>query len=90
MLIRREIENYLFDKELLKLHCTETGFEFDEEQYDSLVSDIDEQDLKPLFSDLLKCCTAENIGKEKFCLKLVELATPDTGIYNELNEVIFR
>ncbi len=90
MLKRREIENYLFDKGLLKLHCTETGFEFDEEQYDSLVSDINEQDLKPLFSDLLKCCTAENIGKEKFCLKLAELATPGTGVYNELNEVIFR
>lgn len=89
MLMRREIENYLFDKELLKLICLETHFEFNEEKYSTLISDVYEDDLKPLFKDLLKCCTNENIGKEAFCLKLAELASPETKIYQELKSVIF-
>lgn len=90
MLKRREIENYLFDKELLKLYCLKNRFEFNEEKYDSLISDLNEDDLKPLFTDLLTCCTSENIGKEKFCLQLAELAEPNTSIYEELKTVIFN
>ena len=89
MLKRREIENYLFDKDLLEKYCQKNGLEFNEEEYLKLVSDINEEDLKPKYSEILKCCTSKNIGKEKFCLELSQLITPETEVYQELKNLIF-
>lgn len=89
MLKRREIENYLFDKDLLDKYRQKNGLEFNEEEYLKLVSDINEEDLKPKYSEILKCCTSKNIGKEKFCLELSQLITPETEVYQELLTVIF-
>src|SRR5690606_3437989 len=46
MLERREIENYLFDKEVLNNYAKAKSVTFDENKYDSAVKDITSQDLK--------------------------------------------
>ena len=58
MLNRREIENYLFDKEILKKYCFQESFVFDETRYDGIVSDITEQDMKPIQQQIQSCCGA--------------------------------
>lgn len=46
VLMRWEIENYLYDKSVLKAYCIESHLDFDEEAYDSFVTDIQNQNLK--------------------------------------------
>jgi len=43
---RREIENYLYDKDVLKAYCTANGLSYDEAAYDAFVTDINDQNLK--------------------------------------------
>jgi len=46
VLKRLEIENYLFDKEVLKKYCQVKGLDFEEAEYDKFVTDIDNQNIK--------------------------------------------
>jgi len=46
MLIRREIENYLLDLDVLVAFCTSKGMIFSRTNYDTIVTDIVGQDLK--------------------------------------------
>jgi predicted ATPase len=46
MLVRREIENYLFDPEILKAYVSAAQGTWDQAAYDALVADIVRQDLK--------------------------------------------
>ncbi|GHB52910.1 AAA family ATPase [Mongoliitalea lutea] len=88
MLERREIENYLFDSEVLKKYCDKHNSIFDEEKYHVIVKDILEQDVKSKFQEIKSCCTQENIGKEVFCKELASLIYSDMVIYGSLEKVI--
>ncbi|MBK6770668.1 MAG: hypothetical protein IPG78_00700 [Ignavibacteria bacterium] len=48
MLKRRDLENYLFDKELLRNYCDANSIDFKENEYDALIKDINNMDLKPI------------------------------------------
>jgi AAA15 family ATPase/GTPase len=88
MLKRREIENYLFDKEILKLYCLSVSVTFDETKYDSVVTDIQLQDLKPIQQKIKESCSfSENVPD--FKLKLAEFVTSETEIYKELKSCMF-
>lgn len=88
MLKRREIENYLFDKEILKLYCSGEGTTFDETKYDSVVTDIKLQDLKPVQQRLKESCSFSGNAQD-FKIKLADMVSQETGIYQELKESIF-
>lgn len=90
MLLRKEIENYLFDKEILIKYCLSSGLKFNEESYDLVVQDIKEDDVKSLFTQILACCTSKNIGKDTFCFELAKYITSETEVYQELESVIFN
>lgn len=56
ILKRWEIENYLYDKEILNAYCKDNDLIFDSEYYDSLVTDITNQNLKDVTGKIKKCC----------------------------------
>lgn len=85
MLKRKEIENYLFDFEILKKYKTD----LDEEKYKKIISDIKEDDVKNKTSEIKKLCGQEQISSEEFKKELSVCIKKDTEIYKELKELIF-
>jgi energy-coupling factor transporter ATP-binding protein EcfA2 len=88
MLKRREIENYLFDKEILQIFCSQKSTKFDENKYNSKVIDINQQDLKPIQQDIQACCgISGNITD--FKRDLAKAVLNSTQIFTLLNNEIF-
>jgi hypothetical protein len=80
MLKRKEVENYLLDYEILaKLHP-----ELTKETYDTHVSDIVSDDLKPKIALLKEAVGKIQTPKRQFLLDLAKAITPDTETYKEL------
>ena len=88
MLKRHEIENYLFDKEILKKYCASYSTTFDEARYDSKVTDINLQDLKPVQDDIKVSCGATGAVAD-FKRELAKFISKDTAVYKDLKFVIF-
>lgn len=88
---RWEIENYLFDKEVLKKYCLENNLSFDEATYDAQVNDIVNQDVKSLFPIIKKICNiTTSINADKFKENLSKYITPEMSVYKELEKCIFN
>ena len=91
VLRRWEIENYLFDKEILKKYCEANDLLFDEVAYDAFVTSIDDQNLKDELGRIKTFCgITTSINPEKFKLLLVEQITDDTSAYKDLAASIFN
>lgn len=89
---RWEIENYLFDKEVLNKYCEETGKVFNEQKYDNLTQDknIMNGDYKDLGKEMVKVCGINtNINQDKFKEDLSRYITSNMEVYKELKECIF-
>lgn len=89
MLKRREIENYIFDKEILKKFCIDRSKNFDESKYDSKVTNIVTQSLKSVQQEIQASCGVTGSVSD-FKLNLSRFISKDTQIFKELNEVIFN
>lgn len=90
VLERWEIENYLFDKEVLKKYCQTEGLEFNETSYDQFISDITNQDIKSENARIRNFCGIKtNINPEIFKLNLSKIISEDMSIYAELEQSIF-
>ena len=90
MLERWEIENYLYDEELLKQYCSNQETLFDQPQYKSLVADICDQNVKDEAQKMkLICGVSENKSTLKFKLDIAKYIVPGTTVYSELRRVIF-
>jgi predicted ATP-dependent endonuclease of OLD family len=88
---RWEIENYLYDKEVLKKYCSENSLTFKETDYDAFVTDIVNQNVKDETGRIKNYCSIiTNVDPEKFKLNLSLVITPDMTIYKELEECIFN
>lgn len=84
MLGRREMENYLYDYEILqKINHVDAG------QYRGIVTDINEQDVKAAGFRLRQICGRDQESEVIFKRSLAALVTPDTGTYIELKRTIF-
>ena len=91
VLKRLEIENYLYDKEVLKKYCQKNKLQFDKETYDEKVTDIENQNLKDITSTIKNICDiTTSINSEKFKLNLSKLISEDMSIFKELEGVIFK
>jgi len=88
MLKRREIENYLFDKELLKKYCSKKGVTFDENRYNGKVNNINEQDLKIFQQDIKDSCNFSGSVVD-FKRELSKIVSNEDQIYKELSSIIF-
>lgn len=88
---RWEIENYLFDKEVLKIYCDNMGLTFDEIEYDKYVTNIYDQNLKDETGRIKNFCgIISSLNAETFKIKLSEFITEDMTVYKELEECIFE
>lgn len=89
---RWEIENYLFDKEVLIKYCMENQKTFDEIKYDDNFTpkDLIDLDVKSKFSLIKSICSIPtHINPENFKINLSKLVTSDMNIYQELKSCIF-
>ncbi len=91
VLKRFEIENYLFDKEVLSNYCLKNGKTFDEDSYDSFVTDIVNQHVKDDVGRIKNYCgITGSINPEVFKKNLSKYITRDMRVYSELEDVIFH
>lgn len=91
VLNRFEIENYLYDKEVLKKYCEENGKTFDEAAYDSFVTDIINQHVKDSTGRIRNFCgIVGSINAEVFKKNLAKVIDSSMQVYNELERVIFQ
>lgn len=90
MLTRREIENYLFDIEILKNYSSKNGRTLDEQKYSQIVIDIKQQDLKlgQILQSLQHLCGASGSISD-FKIELAKYIIPETSVYSELKGCIF-
>lgn len=87
---RWEIENYLFDKEVIKEYCTDKGLTFDEASYDVFVTDIRNQNLKDETGRIKNICgITTSINAEIFKIMLSDYVREDMVVYRELEHCIF-
>ena len=92
VLKRWELENYLFDKEILSKYCESTdSLEFDETAYDEFVTDINNQNVKDEVSRIKNYCGIKtSISTNQFKLNLSKHITEETEVYKELRACIFE
>ncbi|MBS9388996.1 MAG: AAA family ATPase [Dolichospermum sp. WA123] len=90
VLKRWEIENYLYDKEVLVKYCEENNREFSENEYDLLVTDIDNQNLKDVTGKIKNICgITSSVNAEVFKLNLSKCISEEMNVYKELISCIF-
>ena len=88
---RWELENYLFDKEVLSSYCDSNGLLFLETDYDAFVTDINNQNLKDSTGQIKKFCNMRiSIDPDRFKIELSNYITPDMNVYKELEDCIFK
>lgn len=91
MMVRWEIENYLFDKEVLKLYCKENGLIFNEQAYDIEVTDIKNEDVKCKVNHIKNFCgITTSINADIFKVTLSEFVKDHMDVYRELENCIFN
>lgn len=91
VLNRFEIENYLFDKEVLKKYCELNGTAFDESAYDAFVTDIINQQVKDNVGHIRNFCgIVGSINAEVFKKNLAKVIDSSMKVYAELEQVIFH
>jgi predicted ATPase len=90
VLKRWEIENYLYDKEVLKKYCSTNSLTFDEVNYDIFVKNIEDQNLKDETGRIKNICgITTNVNPEQFKLALSSFVSEDMAVYLELENCIF-
>jgi len=82
---RREIENYLFDREIIEIYCTQNYLDFSSITAYTNIKDIINDDIKQYQSSIMQQCGFKG-SIEDFKLKLAELITPNTKIYKLLKQ----
>lgn len=91
VLNRFEIENYLYDKEVLSAYCKEKNLNFDDSKYNDVVKDIVNDNLKDRTGEIKKYCgITSNVNPEQFKRNLAVFIKPSMSVYKELEEVIFK
>ncbi len=90
VLKRWEIENYLYDEEVLTAYCDATGLRFDAAKYHSIVRNIVDDDVKKLTGAIKTICGISTpVNPELFKLNLARVISPEMGVYKELESCIF-
>ncbi|MBO7594836.1 MAG: AAA family ATPase [Salinivirgaceae bacterium] len=88
---RWELENYLYDKEVLKKYCYEKGLHFSESDYDVFVTDIVNQHVKDETGRIKNYCNITvSMHPDAFKVELSKYITSDMDVFKELEECIFE
>ncbi|MGE3702645.1 MAG: AAA family ATPase [Hyphomicrobiaceae bacterium] len=91
VLKRWEIENYLYDREVLEAYCKAEGLTLDAAAYAALVASINDQDVKGDTGKIKNICgIVGSIDSEKFKHNLAAVVRPQMAVYKELEDCIFK
>lgn len=91
VLKRWELENYLFDKEVLSAYCAGEGLLFDEAAYDAFVTDIQNQNVKDETQRIKNFCGIKvSINADVFKVGLSKYLVAGMSAFQELEDCIFR
>jgi hypothetical protein len=91
ILKRWEIENYLYDKCVLRKYCDSNQLTFNETEYDQFLTNIYDQNLKDATGRIKKLCgIGTSVNAERFKQNLAACITPDMDVYVELEQCIFN
>lgn len=91
VLKRFELENYLYDKEVLKKYCATNGLIFNELAYDAYVTDIVNQNIKDETGRIKNICGINtSINPEVFKKNLAKCIDNSMNVYTELEQEIFN
>ena len=91
VLKRWEIENYLYDKEVLKKYCSAEELKFDETAYDKFVTDINNQNIKDDTARIKNFCSINtNVAPEQFKISLSTYISDEMAVFKELEDCIFN
>lgn len=87
---RFELENYLYDKEVLRSYCVANGLTFNERAYDAFVTNIVDQNLKDETNRIKKICgIAGSVTGHAFKIALSNYLTDNLAAFVELRDCIF-
>lgn len=87
---RFELENYLYDKEVLKAYCAGSSLTFDEVAYDAFVTDIVNQNLKDETGRIKNICGIKgSVNSDVFKISLSDYLTANSAAFVELRDCIF-
>ena len=90
VLQRWEIENYLYDRDVLEKYCRCHGLTFDEQVYGQTVGDIRNDHVKDQTGQIKNACNmVGSISPYHFKVQLAKCITPDMDVYRELEVCIF-
>ena len=90
VLTRWEMENFLYDKEVLMQYTSEKGLVFNETKYDKNVRDIANQTVKDETGMIKSVCGITwSVNAEKFKVELSQYIKSGLNVYEELRECIF-
>ncbi|MCM2476542.1 ATP-binding protein [Rhizobium sp. CG5] len=91
VLKRWEIENYLYDIEVIRSFCNKNSYLFNDEKYKAVVSDIVNQHVKDITSTVKGICgILTSISPEVFKIRLAECFDKNMAVYAELEDCIFK
>lgn len=90
MLLRREIENYLMDFDVLQAYCCSNGLTISRSDYDGYVQDISMQDLKSgqTIEHLKELCECAHLTNDEFKKLLAPFVRGCTTVYDGLRRCI--
>ncbi len=87
---RWEIENYIFDKEVLSAYCMQNSLTFDDVAYDAFVTNVQDQNLKDDVNKIKNFCgISTSINSETFKINLSNYLKEGMAVYKELEECVF-
>lgn len=90
VLRRFELENYLFDKEVLRSYCQEAGTEFNEVAFDELVKSIADDRVKDFIGRIKSICgIVTSISPHVFKTRLADHIKPGMACFLDLDLSIF-
>jgi hypothetical protein len=91
VLKRWEIENYLYDKEVLKAYCAGEKLKFEEPAYDAFVTDIANQNLKDETARIRNFCNIKgSVNNDNFKIALSTYVSDTMAVFKELADCIFN
>jgi AAA15 family ATPase/GTPase len=87
---RFELENYLYDKEVLKAYCADNSLTFDDAAYDAFVTNIVDQNLKDETGRIKNICGIKgSVNSGVFKVSLAGHLTENIAAFVELRDCIF-
>lgn len=91
VLVRWEIENYLYDRAVLQQYCAVNKLVFDEAKFDRLVRNIDDDNVKDHTAAMKGICgVITSVGVDQFKLNLAGCISEGMSVYAELEACIFK